>query len=123
MGVRVTLITAASSSTSTCLASSSEAGGVAIFSLPFLERTGMRGFFSGSFSSSFWMMCLFLVLEEVPHVIYQNLPLPLWVSCQSQTCHILPQVDQMVQHLLSQPLLMGLLQHLLLVHLCQWLLH
>ena len=65
VGVRVTLVTVVSSSASTCSASSSEAGGVAIFSLPFLERTRMGGSFLGSFCSSSWMICLFLVLEEV----------------------------------------------------------
>ena len=65
VGVRVTLVAAASSSASTCSASSSEAGGVSIFSLPFLERTGMKGSSSGLLSSSSWIMCLFLVLEDV----------------------------------------------------------
>ena len=45
VGVRVTLVTAASNYTSTLLASSSEAGGVVILSLLFLEKTGMRGSF------------------------------------------------------------------------------
>ena len=65
VGVRVTLVATASSSASTCSTSSSEARGVAIFSLPFLERTGMGGSSSCSFSSSSWIMCFFLVLEEV----------------------------------------------------------
>ena len=65
VGVRVTLVAATSSSTSTCSALSSEAGWVAIFSLPILERTGIWGSSSGSSSSSSWMMCFFLSLENV----------------------------------------------------------
>ena len=64
-GVCVTLVTAAASSASTCSISSLEAGGVAIFSLPFLEGIGMWGSFLGSYSSSSRIMCLFLVLEWV----------------------------------------------------------
>lgn len=52
VGVRVTLVDVAFSSTSTCLASSSEVGGVSTFSLPFLDRTGLEGSSSGSSSSS-----------------------------------------------------------------------
>ena len=50
--VPVTLAAATSSSASTCSASSLEVGGVATFSLPFLERTEMGGSSSGSSSSS-----------------------------------------------------------------------
>ena len=35
------------------------------FSLPFRERTGIRGFSTGSFSSSSCMMCFFLDLKGV----------------------------------------------------------
>ena len=86
-GVCVTLVAAAASSASSCSISSSEAGGVAIFSLPFLERTGMRGSSLGFSSSSSRIMCIFLVLEwvliEGSSHSFSNRPLPLWVSCQS----------------------------------------
>ena len=52
VGVRVTLVAAASSSASTWSVSSLEVEGVVIFSLPLLERTGMGGS-SRSFSESF----------------------------------------------------------------------
>ena len=84
-GVCVTLVATAANSTSICSISSSEAGGVASFSLPFLERTGIGSSSSGSSSFSSWIMCLFLFLEwvliEVPHVFSHNRPLPLWASC------------------------------------------
>ena len=103
VGVRVTLAAVASNSASTCSASLSEAGGNYFF-LPFLERTGTRGFSSGSFSSSSYMMCFFLTLL---------------VNCQLQTCHPLPQVGQIGQQYLTWPLLVVLLQPPLPVRLCQ----
>ena len=63
-GVRMTLAATASNSASIGSASSFEAGGVITFSLPFLEMTGIGGSSAGSSSSS-WMMCFFLDLEEV----------------------------------------------------------
>ena len=64
VGVRVTLVAAASSSASMFSASLSDIGGVITFSLPFREMTGMGGSSAGSSSSSH-MMCFFLDLEEV----------------------------------------------------------
>ena len=65
VGVRLTLAAAPTSSASICSALSSEAGGVATFSLPFLQMIGMGGSSSGSSSSSSRMMCFFLSLEGV----------------------------------------------------------
>ena len=53
----------------------------------------------------------------VLHLLALNYHLPLRVSYQSQICHLPPQVGQIVQHLLSQLLLVVQLQFALLVYL------
>ena len=84
VGVRVTLIAAVSNSASMFSASSWDVGGEITFSLPFRERTGMRGSFADSSSSS-RMMCFFLDVEKVlaggSSSSFQALPPPLSGNC------------------------------------------
>ena len=88
VGVRVTMVAAASNSTLMSSASSLNAEGLITFSLPFREKTGMGGSSAGSSFSSL-MICFFLDLEDNLEDIlfggslssFHGLHLPLSVNC------------------------------------------